>query len=159
MPAGDPRVDRLRATQAADSLGRLPSRGEGWIEDLNLCGYFAGPLLWTLVAFVVGGGLSYALTGIELVGRDGRPAGRLRWAGRTLLAWGPVAGVLLLSHVLDGWYWSKWGSQAAAAWALWLSWALWWAVGLSVAAYVILALRTPARSPLDRLAGTYLVPR
>jgi hypothetical protein len=26
-------------------------------------------------------------------------------------------------------------------------------------AYVILALRWPARSPLDRLAGTYLVPR
>jgi hypothetical protein len=157
--AGDPRVDRLRAAQAAESVGRPVVQEGERIAFLNPWGYLVGPLLWVLVALAVGGGLSYALTGIELVGRDGRPAGRLRWAGRTLLAWGPVAGVLLLSHVLDGWYWSKWGSQAAAAWALWLLWALWWGVGLSVAAYVILALRSPARSPLDRLAGTYLVPR
>jgi hypothetical protein len=64
-----------------------------------------------------------------------------------------------LSDQLDQWYWSRWWTDTSDKWLLYSSTALFWATWLLVIAYVVLALRTPARSSLDRLAGTYLVPR
>jgi hypothetical protein len=149
---------------AAAILGALSDNEDGhwihlilaWADVFTTC---AGPLLWVLWAFVARGGLSYRLTGIALVGGDGRPASRLRCAWRALLVWAPFAAVLLLSYQLDGWYWALWDGTSAPIGLAWLSTVLWWGAWGLLAAYAFLALRHPPRGPHDYLAGTYLVPR
>jgi hypothetical protein len=86
------------------------------------------------------GGLSLRLLGLSLVRADGRPAGRLQCAGRTLLVWGPVT--LLLAF----WIGLGWNSTGRAALAL-------------LPIYLVLAVWSPQRALHDWLAGTYLVPR
>ena len=125
---------------------------------MDYVAFLLGPVLWVAWAFLTLGGLTYKITGIAVVRRDGRRAGRFRCAWRAFLVWIPLGAMVLLSFRLDDWYWLQWGSNTAPVWALWTSWLLGWTAWLLLGAYLILALRYPARSPLDRLTGTYLVP-
>ena len=128
-------------------------------EIMDYGGFLLGPVLWVVWAFLTAGGVSYHLTRIAVVRRDGRLAGRFRCAWRALLVWIPVGVLLLVSFRLDEWYWSQWDTAAAPVWALWTSAGLWYATWLLLLAYVLLALRYPRRSLHDYLAGTCLVPR
>ncbi len=114
--------------------------------------------LWVLSAFVFRGGLTYPLMGLSLVGADGRPAGRLRCAGRAFLAWAPPAALLAASVLLDAWNWSA-GGGGGRTWVSWLVQALRWGSLGVLAVYPVLAIRSPRQAPHDRLAGTYVVPR
>jgi hypothetical protein len=106
------------------------------------------PAAWAVGAAVLRGGLSLLLTGVAVVRTDGRRATRRQCGLRAVLVWLPVAGLLVASVWVQA-YHPAWRYAAAA---LWLA-----AVGL-LPAYVVLALRTPARPPHDRLTGTHLVP-
>jgi hypothetical protein len=155
--ATNPAQLRKRAENAAESMETplVEDIAEQWTSEVG----FVGPVLWVLWALLTRGGLSYQMTRIALVTGDGRQAGRFRCLWRSFLVWAPFTLMLFVAHRLDEWYWSVWGTDAAQRWALWTSLVLWWAAWLLVTAYLILALRNPTRTPLDRLAGTYLVPR
>jgi hypothetical protein len=113
----------------------------------------AAPIVW---AFLWRGGLSFRLLGLALVRADGRPAGRLQCAWRTLLVWAPVTA--LLSYLAWRTVSLDLARQREVGNPLWwLPWLL-LLLGLLLL-YVALALRSPERSLQDRLAGTYLVPR
>jgi hypothetical protein len=114
-----------------------------------LMGLSLWPVLWMLGAFLFRGGVTLPLLGLGLVGPDGRKASRGRCAWRTLLVWAPVTLLLALSV----WVASRSAALAAPARGLWLL-----AAGLLVL-YIVMALRSPACGPHDRLAGTTLVPR
>jgi hypothetical protein len=150
---------RANARSALDQIRRQDASGEEDPETLGVLYLLPWPLLWVAWAFVLPGGLSYLLAGIALVRRDGRPAGRWQSVARTSLVWAPLAVLLLASALLADWYWSQWGTASEPGWALPLSTVLWWSVWVLLAVYAILALRSPRRSPLDRLTGTYGVPR
>jgi hypothetical protein len=159
-PALTPTSLRWTPNWAADHLESSHDQQEGaailfWADLITST---AGPLLWILWAFVMRGGLSYRLTGISLVRRDGRPAERFRCLWRAFLVWAPLSALLVLSYWTDDWYWQLWDDGAAPPWLPWLSSSLWWGVWLLCAAYLALAVRFPTRSVHDRLAGTYLVP-
>jgi uncharacterized RDD family membrane protein YckC len=113
------------------------------------------PVLAVIWAFAWRGGLSYRLAGIDLVRGDGRPAARWQCAWRTLLFWLPVVGLFILSSYAEVSYWSR-PEQTSLTWLAWLSW---WAAIFTMASAALLALWLPMRSPFDRLAGTYLVPK
>jgi hypothetical protein len=115
-------------------------------------------VLWVAWAFILPGGLSYLLTGLALVRRDGRPAKRWQSLWRACLVWLPVYVLLLASAQCSSWELSQWGSESGPSWVGSLSVVFWWSVWVLLAVYAILVLRSPARSPLDRLAGTYVVP-
>jgi hypothetical protein len=125
---------------------------------LDSVAFLLGPVLWVLWAFATRGGLSYLATGIAIVRRDGGFAGRFRCAWRAFLVWIPIGVMFFLSVRLEDWYWSQWRTGADPVWAMWTALALLWTAWLLLGAYLILALRYPARSPLDWLTGTYLVP-
>lgn len=118
------------------------------------------PFVWTIWAFFFRGGLSYRLTGIALVQRDGRPAARWRCACRALLVWAPILALLLTSLFLElhriTLYFSTSDSSSTLAWLAWLTW---WLAAVLLIAYLWLAQCYPSRGPQDVLAGTYLVPR
>jgi hypothetical protein len=119
----------------------------------------AWPTVWVLWAFITRGGLSLYIMGLTLVRRDNRKAARWRCAWRALLVWLPVTGLFVVSMWLEFVYWSVWREDETHRWLGALAETAWWsAVGL-LAVWVILALRSPARTLHDRLAGTFLVPR
>jgi hypothetical protein len=117
------------------------------------------PAFSVLSALFFRGGVSYPLMGLSLVRADGRRAGRFRCAWRSLLVWVPLTFVLAAAVLLREWYWVSAADRAGRVWMLWAVETLRWAsVGL-LAVYPVLALRSPERTPADRLAGTWLVPR
>jgi hypothetical protein len=153
----DPVILRQRAEMQLNSSDDQKIR-EGMQSFMDYAGFFLGPVLWVLWAFLMLGGFSYQMTGIAIARSDGQRASRFRIAWRALLVWIPIGGLLLLSFRLDSWYWSLWDTSAAPGWALWTSTVLFWSAWLLLLLYVLLALRYPTRSVHDYLAGTYLVP-
>jgi hypothetical protein len=148
---------RLRAAQAIDD--RSVTRVEEEMSSFSLGALLIWPALWIVWAFLARGGLSYRLSGIALVRRDGRPASRLQCVWRAILVWAPVTGLLALSLLLETHYWSIWQVGQPPRWLLSLSSVIWYTAALLLASYVALALWRPARAPHDRLSGIYLVPR
>jgi uncharacterized RDD family membrane protein YckC len=126
-----------------------------WITVVGLLIWLALAVVW---AFGWRGGLSYRLAGLALVRENGEPAARWRCAWRQLVLWAPVIGLFVVSAWAETRYWSLW-TEADAAWLLWLSWGAWWAAPVWLVGCAVLALWFPARSPHDRLAGIYVVPR
>jgi hypothetical protein len=122
-------------------------------------GLLVWPALWILWAFASRGGISYLIAGLALVRRDGRPAARWQCAMRVLLVWLPVSALLIASVWLDAWYWMAWQPDDARWWLLVLARLTWWAAFGLLAAFILLALRSPGRALNDRLAGTFVVPR
>lgn len=127
--------------------------------DVMLGLILAWPALWIVNAFVFRGGISYRLSGMTLVRRDGRPAWRLQCAWRALLVWAPVTALLAGSLLASRAYWSHWEPGVEPSGVLWLASILWWGAFVSLIGYLVLALAQPSRALHDRLAGTYLVPR
>jgi hypothetical protein len=121
------------------------------------------PALWVLWALATRGGFSYRVAGIALVHSDGRRPSHLRCAWRSLLFWAPLTALLVLSILLDAWFWREWEAAGNGAnlspWLTWLSSAAWGAAALLLPIYAGLALLCPGRSLHDRIAGTCLVPR
>ena len=106
------------------------------------------PIAWTGWAVLMRGGLSYPLSGLALVGRDGREAGRLNCGLRALLVWAPPSLLLLGSQ----WLQRHSPEAVVSAWSLWLA-------GLTLlVVFGIVALLFPGQGPHDRLAGTVVVP-
>jgi eukaryotic-like serine/threonine-protein kinase len=124
-----------------------------------LVAIIAWPALWVLSAFVFRGGLAFRIMELSLVRSDGRRAGRLRCAWRSLLIWVVPAAILAGAVLLEGWYQSSADAGTGGPWASWLAEALRWTFLVVLAAYPVLAIRSPERGLQDRLAGTYLVPR
>jgi uncharacterized RDD family membrane protein YckC len=117
------------------------------------------PTLCVLSALFFRGGVSYPLMGLSLVRADGRRAGRFRCAWRSLLVWAPLVFVLAAAVLLREWYWASAADRAGRVWMLWAVEVLRWASLGLLAVYPVLAVRSPERTPADRLAGTWLVPR
>jgi hypothetical protein len=117
------------------------------------------PVLWVVWAFLVRGGLSYRIVGIDLVRSDGRPALRVQCAWRALLVWAPITGLLLLSLWLQVRFWSEWDRGEVLPGLHTLSTVLWYAALALPVVYLAVALARPARALHDVLAGTYLVPK
>jgi hypothetical protein len=122
-------------------------------------GFF--PVVWILWAFLFRGGITARLMGIAILRGNGKKALRIQCAWRMLLVWLPIVLLLGLSAWLNAYYWEHWTPDRphAAIWSDYLSWATWILAVLLLPAYALLALWSPSRSLLDRLAGTYLVPR
>jgi uncharacterized RDD family membrane protein YckC len=139
--------------------GLLLPRVDSMVHLIVLVTMLIGPLCWVAFAFLFRGGLSYPLMGLSLVRADGRRAGRLRCAGRALLVWAPLTALLVAAVLLREHYWTSGVDRAGRVWMLWGVEMLRWASLGLLAAYPIMAIRAPERSPADRLAGTYLVPR
>ncbi len=115
-----------------------------WVMEIT-----AGiPVVWAVWAFLTRGGLSYRLTGLALVGSDGRAARRAACGFRALVAWSLPVGLLLASH----WVRNHSPEAIASAWSLWLAGAL------AMAASVAVALLSPGRGPHDVLARTAVAP-
>ena len=105
--------------------------------------------VWPAFAFLFRGGLGYWFSGIALVGRDGRSAGRFRCALREMLIWLPLTALLAASLFLQ-WEWPDRVTLRT----------LFWLAGVaSLPISFLIALRDPTRSPVDRAVGVFLVPR
>jgi hypothetical protein len=157
-PAG-PGVDvraRARWRVNADSPVR---QGDFAMGVMMLAPLTVWPVLSVVWAALFRGGLSYHMLGLSLVRADGRRAGGLRCAWRALLVWGPPAVLLAAAAGLDTWYWSSAEANHPLGRVLWLAELFRWASLGLLLAYPVLAVCWPRRSPHDRLAGTYLVPR
>ena len=111
---------------------------------LVIAAFSAACMGWALVARA---GLSYRLMGLELVNRRGQLASRWRCAWRALLVWTPVAVLLALGPVLSK-IAPNTGNLTVACSGL---------AALILGVYVLLAIRFPARTPLDWMAGTRVV--
>jgi uncharacterized RDD family membrane protein YckC len=167
--AGDPPARKWRAgdnpphfRQEAESLIAHANSGREAGEFFALQytrGLVFWPLAWVLWAFLWRGGLSFRWLDLALIRSDGRRAARWQCALRALLVWGPVVVLWMVGLWLPVWYWRAWPTADATPWMLALSSWLWWAGAALLAAYAALAVVFPRRSPVDWLAGTYLVPR
>jgi hypothetical protein len=159
-PASQARTSNRRR-DAEEALGfddKLP-QVEAALQNAAYGMLLAWPALWVVGAFLLRGGLSYRIVGIELVRSDGRPALRLQCAWRALLVWAPLTGLLVLSLWLQIRFWSDWDRGDVRLGLHTVATVLWYAALALPAVYAALALARPARAPHDRLAGTYLVPR
>jgi hypothetical protein len=151
------RLHRVFAEQAlARNVMHDIQTGLGWFA---LGSVLTWPVLWVLWAFLVRGGLSYRIIGIDLVRANGRPALRVQCAWRALLVWAPIAGLLVLSLWLQMRFWADWERGEVLPGLHALSTILWYAALALPVVYLAVALARPARAPHDVLAGTYLVPR
>jgi hypothetical protein len=110
-------------------------------------------------ALALGGGLRCRMLGVCVVRGNGRPAGPLRCAWRTLLAWLICVAPLALARLVEELYWYNWSPDDSPARLLALADLSWLLAGVLLAAWLVVVLRSPARSLHDRLAGTWLVPR
>jgi hypothetical protein len=116
--------------------------------DVAMMMIWSFPLAWAAWSFAFRGGFAFWRVGLHLCRADGRKAARWQCAGRVLLVWVPVVGLLSLTIVV----------ALVAPQFPWLCFLLWFIAVLLLPLWVVLALLNPARGPHDRLMGTYLVP-
>jgi hypothetical protein len=109
------------------------------------------PLYFSIWSMCFPSGWVWRLAFVQIVGRSGAPASRLRVAWRTYITWVPFAALLILQRVIptDG----QLGSLHIDGTSRWVP-----RVTLAVI-YLLISLIWPRRGPQDVLAGTYLVPR
>jgi uncharacterized RDD family membrane protein YckC len=110
-------------------------------------------------ALLFRGGWRYLVFGLRLVRADGEPAGRLRCAWRALAAWVVCVVPLALARGLEESAWLDWKPGGEPGRLLAVANICWAAAALILIAWIVVLVRTPARSLHDRLAGTWLVPR
>jgi hypothetical protein len=158
---------RSKAQAARELIEEFETSVSSQIPDMEdllwvLLALLTWPLLWAIWAFLLRGGLSYRLTGIAMVQRNGRPSARWRCAWRALIVWAPVTGLLLASMSLEFYRLSlHFGppGHTPSSYLAWFSWLTWWLAAGLLLCYLWLAQRSPVRGVQDVLAGTYLVPR
>jgi hypothetical protein len=128
-----------------------------WIAEF-LLGWLVFRAFW---AFMWRGGVTLRMAGVTLLRANGLNVRRLQCSFRAFLVWAPVVALLLMWACLALWRYSHWaiGATDDLRWAGWLSW-LCWGLGLALLpAYIGMALRSPSRTILDRLSGSYAMPR
>jgi hypothetical protein len=156
VPEGE---SRSRAEHLLDTDVRAEALEDGAEVIIVALGVWVA--LWVVWAFLTRGGVGYRLVDIRLVRTDGRKAARWQCAVRSLLFWLPVFGLLVAAYCLDYGFWSLGDPQVGGlpGWLPLLALMAWLAGLLLLPGYAVLALRSPARSLHDRLAGTFLTPR
>jgi hypothetical protein len=145
------------------SVAEFPANKPGFLDNLEsqiIIAVCFWPAIWTLWSLVIRVGVGCRMHDMTLVRSDGRPAGRLRCAWRTLLVWAPVAGLLTISiH----WTVQSWAAletiSPASSVSPRLAQAAWWLGVALLPLWLAIALRYPRRGPHDWLAGAYVVPR
>jgi hypothetical protein len=144
---------------AARGLEHFPETGRG-IAIGSIILLFVPVVLSLVSVLLFRRSLRSLVLGIDIVRRDGRPAGRLRCAWRVLVAWLPLVVVMGVARGLEEWYWDQWTPAfTPPAWLLQMADVLWLAAFVLPLVYLLVILITPARSIHDRLSGTWLVPR
>lgn len=113
---------------------------------LGFLAYFCANRI--LLAFLFRGGVSWLLTGMTIVNADGMPCGRLRCTLRAIIVWLPVVFLLFL----------LWFVQIEVPHWVVLRVFLTFLLAVTLASYVVLAIRYPSQPPQDRLLGTHIVP-
>jgi hypothetical protein len=149
-------ADRIKDTP------NIPSLAGAGVEYIAIGLLAFWPSLAILWAWLARGGFTYALAGIALLQRNGKPAARWRCLWRAILFWAPLTLLLALSIWHDHLFWAQWeyaGDRSAVRWLQYLSLIEWYAALGFLVGSLVLALLLPQRSLHDRLAGTYLVPR
>jgi hypothetical protein len=105
-------------------------------------------VVFAAFAFAFRGGVSYLLSGIALVRRDGRPAGRWVCALREVVIGAPMLIVLLLNTWVQAlhpdWVYVRLGFVMLTV--------------VTFLGYLIVGLRYTHQGPYDELVGTYMVP-
>ena len=86
---------------------------------------------------------------IDIVTRDGRPAGRARILLRNLVTWSPIAAPVVMDLVVEA------VAPANAALALDTTTV---GIALLLVGGIVISIWSPDRGPGDRVAGTWLVP-
>lgn len=102
-----------------------------------------------IAAFVFRGGLVLRILGLRIVRQDGRKASRPRILWRSLLAWGPLALLVLLATSVS----------TDRPDFTWKQASLLGLVVLPASGFLLWAALLPDRGLHDRMAGTALVPR
>lgn len=102
-----------------------------------------------VIAFIARRGVLMRGFQIDIVTKDGAPAGRARILLRNLVIWFPISAPVIMYYAVE------WSSPAHAAFAISAAGA---AVALLLAAGIWMSIQWPERGPADRVAGTYLVP-
>jgi hypothetical protein len=105
----------------------------------------AWPVVWVAWSALTRGGLPMKLMDLTLARLDGRHAGRLQCAWRSLLIW--AAPTVLLLMALGA------GGHSPAEGPI-----FWWLALATVPVSAAVAAAFPDRGPHDRLSGTYVVP-
>ena len=103
-----------------------------------------------VIAFVARRGALMRGFQLDIVTRDGAPAGRARILLRNLVIWSPITAPLIMYLAVEAA-----PSRAGAALAIDAAAV---AIAVVVVAGMWMSIRSPARGPADRVAGTYLVP-
>jgi hypothetical protein len=140
------------------SLQPLIRAADSYIPEWVALGGFWGLLLLAAFldlgcALLLGEGLYMRMLGVVAVNRAGQKASRFRLLARTLIAWSPGFAGAVLSLLL--WLVSLPGMQTTVPG---MFWAL--VVVMALTAFGIAwAVWQPARGLVDRLVGTWLVPR
>ncbi|WP_052639661.1 protein kinase domain-containing protein [Zavarzinella formosa] len=122
---------------------RLPHPWGTSVRDLLLW-----PLIAALLAFLASGLLMRMFFGLRLVRATGGLAHRRQHALKALLFWLPQTSLLTVVVLIRSTH-----PEVELAWEI-----LWWIALAILPASLIFTLIDPDRSPLDRIAGTWLVP-
>jgi hypothetical protein len=160
-PLPDPRAwEREPFEVVARHLDRQPQGGHALRRD---GGGLWNPLVpvgvCVLAALLTRRGLRSMLLGIDVVRRDGAPAGRIRCAWRVMVAWLPFVAALTLAVWAEETAWLAWTPEGGGGWRMRLADAAWLVAFVIPVASLAAVVWTPARSLHDRLSGTWLVPR
>jgi hypothetical protein len=141
--------------EVADWHRNFPGGGEA-LRGIVVSGFAFIPALFSIACGLVSvlavpGGLVTRALRHAVVRRDGREVGRVRSAGRLLIAWSPV--IAWMAYFGNPMLGELRAMSPAAAYA----------VGglalMSVAAGAVWTIAVPGRGPHDRIAGTWVVPR
>ena len=141
-PALVSRGQKMLSTEVAPSL-RIHRRWGGFVRS-----FLIWPLIPAFFAFMSKGVIIRILFGLGTMRSDGSPARRYQHALKAFLFWLPVS--VMLSMVI--WLRAK-HPEAELLWQL-----LWLGTAGVIPAGMGFALVNPERSPLDRMARTWLVP-
>jgi uncharacterized RDD family membrane protein YckC len=148
-------AERILATEGRSNVGNQEMVA---VSLIIICIW---PVLAAVWAFLWRGGLTYLMTGIVVVRRDGRKAARWQCAWRAFLFWAPLFALQAATILFDYWFWKIGDPQVQGfpAWLPLLASLAFCAPPLVLVGYIVLALWSPTRSWHDRLAGTLLMPR
>ena len=169
VAAARARLHAAHLGEAEEPRGGLSVLPKAVLQSLGALSYLG--VAGVVLALLLRGGLLFGLFGIGVVRPDGAPAGRLRCAARSLVAWSPLL-VLLALAALPGGVHVTTGTRPAMSVSAttasspadashapgpppWLRWAL----GAVAVAGAGVAVWRPTRGVAERVCGVVLVPK